>query len=231
MLRWVLVVLAASFGSPVLGATCAPANMVRVGTVDATPGLDPNAYSAKPRTVHRLGRLFARIDESPDPANGMHRLTVIREPDVWTVNRTDKTGEHMLDPGPVFEVRAPLFGNPGLPPLFHELELGCELDFIDAYAPTPQGKVKVGGASLVKHQMSIGAQRIEFLIRPAPAKGGGRKVYSVGLYIDEAPRSVIRYLSYDIGLPANMTLFERPKGIRYTEGSTLPAQKPAAPAG
>lgn len=226
MLRWFVVVLAVSLGSPAFAAVCAPQNMVRVGSVNATPGLDPASPQARPRMVHRLGGLFARIDEGPDPANSMHRLTVIREPDIWVVNRFTKTGQHAQDPGPVFEVRAPLFQGPDLPPLFRELELGCELDFIDAYAPTPQGKVVVGGAKLVRHQMIIGAQRIEFLVRPPAARGATRKIYSVGLYVNDQPKSVIRYLTYEIGLPADMSLFERPKGFNFTPAPTPAPPKP-----
>lgn len=226
MLRRFVVVLAVLLSSPAFAAVCAPQNMVRVGSFNATPGLDPTSPLARPRMVYRLGALFARIDEGPDPANSMHRVTVIREPDIWVVNRFTKTGQHAQDPGPVFEVRAPLFQGPGLPPLFQELELGCELDFIDAYAPKPQGKAAVGGANLVRHQMTIGSQRVEFLVRPPAARGATRKIYSVGLYVDDQPKSVIRYLTYDIGLPADMSLFERPKGIKYTPAPTPAPPKP-----
>ncbi len=226
MLRWFVVVLAVALGSPAFAAVCAPQNMVRVGSVNATPGLDPASPQARPRMVYRLGALFARIDEGPDPANRMHRITVIREPDIWVVNRFSKTGQHAQDPGPVFEVRAPLFQGAGLPPLFQELELGCELDFIDAYAPKPQEKLEVGGAKLVRHQMTIGAQRIEFLVRPPAARGATRKIYSVGLYVNDQPRSVIRYLTYEIGLPADMSLFERPKGINFAPAPAAAPQKP-----
>ncbi len=217
---------AALLGSPALAGPCAPKDMVRVVSFNATPGVDPASPTLKPRTVYRLGALFARIEEAPDPANRAQRLTVIREPDIWIANLFDKKGQHVLDPGPTFEVRAPLFQTRDLPPLFNELELGCELDFVDAYAPTSQGKVTVGGADLVKHQVIIGAQRIEFLLRPA-AKGGTRKVHSIGLYVNEQPKSVIRYLTYDIG-PANMALFEMPKGVTFVE-APLAAPPPPPP--
>ncbi|WP_332770435.1 hypothetical protein [Phenylobacterium sp.] len=218
MLRCLAIVVAVSVGSPSLAAACAPKDMVRVGSFNATPGLDPASDATKPRTIHRLGKLFARIDEGPDPANRMHRLTVIREPDIWTANRFDKTGQHVLDPGPVFEVHAPLFQGPGLPTLFRELELGCELDFIDAYAPKPHGKVGKGPMAFIRHQLTIGDHRIEILLKPVKP-GAPRKVYSVGLYVKDQPRSVIQYLAYDVGLPADMSLFERPKGIKYVEVS------------
>ena len=214
--------MALSFASPALGAACAPRDMVRVVTVDDTPGVDPNAFSRKPRTVYRLGALFARIEERPLPGKRVQRLTVIREPDVWAVNVIDKTGEHVQDPGPVFEVRAPLFQHASLPTVFQQLEIGCELDFVAAYANKPVGRLMIGKTLVFKYQMSVGRHRIEILLRPPAAKGALPKIYSIGLYEDDQPKSVVRYLTHETGLPADMSLFEMPKGVRFTAKAAAP---------
>lgn len=72
---------------------------------------------------------------------------IINEPDVWMVNRLDKTARHILDSGSTYRCRMPMFVNSteDMKGPLAELEFGRELDFFRprSTAPTP-GPVLLG---------------------------------------------------------------------------------------
>ena len=95
----------------------------------------PDSFGAKPKTMLRAGTKYCRIEELPDPDNGIQGLIVINEPDVWMVNLSTRTAKHMVDPGPTFNCRMPIFANrvPDLPEdegkQIGGLEFGFEMEF------------------------------------------------------------------------------------------------------
>lgn len=207
-----LALLAASAAS---AAECAPERMVRATFKNITPGAAP----APAKTFHRLAERYARVEEALTPGVGRQILMVVNEPDVWVVSRTENKGQHIVDPGPVFEFHAPIFSGPGVPAVFARLETGCELDFLATYAPRPVGQVTVEGATLDRHEVSLGADRVEILVRP-----GGRQVFQVAHHRGDKPMLVLRYMDYATGLEPDMALFAKPEGVTYIEPK--PAAKP-----
>jgi hypothetical protein len=73
------------------------------------PDVTADGFAAKPKTMYRAGTGYCRIEELPDEKNGIHGLMIINEPDTWMVNLFTKTAQHMLDPGPTFNCRMPIF--------------------------------------------------------------------------------------------------------------------------
>ncbi len=45
-------------------AGCAPEKMVKIVLRDATPGVDPDSFAAKPKTIYRLGSKYTRTEEA-----------------------------------------------------------------------------------------------------------------------------------------------------------------------
>lgn len=218
LLNLAMAVAAGLLAAPVAqAAECAPERMVRVVFRNDTPGVDRASFAAKPRTLYRLGERYGRVEEELNPATGHHLLIVVAEPDVWMTDLAAGKGQHVVDPGPTFEFRAPIFVTQGLPPVFGRLETGCELDFVATYAPVAVGKVTVEGVALDRHQVSVGRDRIEILVRP-----DGRQVVSVAHYRDERPLTVLRYLDYAVDLPPNMALFAKPPGVAYAKPAPPP---------
>lgn len=195
-------------------AECAPEKMVKITYRNVTPGRNPAAMT--PITMYRHTERYGRVEGQGDAATGRQQLVIVAEPDVWFVNQADKTGRHVIDPGPTFEFRAPIFATPGTPAVFARLETGCELDFVETYAPRPVGELRVDGQILDRHQVSIGPDRVEILVRR-----GLRQVYSVAHYRGEKVQTMFRYLDYAIDLTPDMALFAKPEGVTFT--------KPAAP--
>src|SRR6266487_825791 len=128
LLRLIIMALLVLPASVAWAAECAPEKMVRIVTRDATPGIDPQSFPALPKTLYRLGNGRGRVEEMPDASRGVHGLIVVNEPDAWIVNLHDKSGRHVVDPGPGLIFRAPILDGGGeLPAPLRELEFGCEL--------------------------------------------------------------------------------------------------------
>src|SRR5712692_8492024 len=108
LLRLIIMALLVLPASVAWAAECAPEKMVRIVTRDATPGIDPQSFAALPKTLYRVGNARGRVEEMPDAARGVHGLIVVNEPDGWIVNLHDKSGRHVVDPGPSLIFRAPI---------------------------------------------------------------------------------------------------------------------------
>src|SRR5439155_91719 len=75
--------------------------------------------------------------------------------------------------------RAPILDGGGeLPAPLRELEFGCELAFVQAYAPKSDERVDAGGGLMLdKHQLSRGDHRVAILVHPKD-----RGIYVVAHY-------------------------------------------------
>lgn len=112
----------------------APAKMTHVIIQMSGTDIPEDSFFTKPKTFWRASNGYCRSAEEPDPANGIHGRLIINEPDAWLVNLADGTAKHIVDHGPTFNCRLPIFaldeamvkGKVG------ELEIGRELDFFHA---------------------------------------------------------------------------------------------------
>src|SRR4051794_21069078 len=87
--------------------------MTKVVLRDATPGVDPRSFAASPRTVYRVGDKKLRLEERPNPATGLHLLSVSDAPHAWLADLASKTVQHVVDPAPDGVVRFPVVAVPG----------------------------------------------------------------------------------------------------------------------
>ncbi len=112
--------------------------------LEPSGGVAPNRFAAKPKTIFRAGTQFCRTEEQPDPEHGIHGIVVINEPDVWMVNLVTNSAQHIVDPGPTFNCRMPIFADQlaNLPDesakQLGSLEFGYELEFFKSKGATAQ---------------------------------------------------------------------------------------------
>jgi hypothetical protein len=197
---------------------CSPEKVVKIVSVNESPGIDNSSFSAKPLTIYRMGSKYARIEEAADEANGIHALIVTAEPDSWMVNLVTKTGQHIVDPDPKGVVIAPIFtaGNYGstFPKELQALEYGCEGKFFDDYKSpytdfeTPRGK-------MVKQAVGLNGWKA-VLIRPSK----GACPIILFLFHGDEIVFAIRYTTYEIIQEAPSHLFTKPEGIKYDEAKS-----------
>lgn len=212
MRSWILALAASLLASPAASATCAPATLTKVAHRAVGPGIAPGSFAAQPVVLYRKGVTFMRSEEAPDPASKCHQLIVVASPDIWFVNRSDKTGRHMVDPGPIYEVHAPIVAGPGVPARFVELEFGCEAAFAKGRA-YEAGTRAVDGRPARIYAMTEGLHRLEILLSSDDTP------VEVAYYQGARVILTIRYDSFQTGLPDNPALFTRPDGIAYEAGA------------
>src|SRR5437660_9646426 len=102
---------ARGFGSytSVLHRRRAPTKMIHVIIKMSGSDIGEDSFAAKPKTFWRASNQYCRADEEPDPQNGIHGRTLINEPDAWLINLADNTAQHVVDHGPTFNCRLPIF--------------------------------------------------------------------------------------------------------------------------
>jgi hypothetical protein len=199
---------------PAYAATCAPAKLVHIVTVNVTPGV-PAGYPSQPLNMYRIGSDKMRTEEAPDLPNRIHGVVVTAEPDTWMANLYDHTGKHIIDPGPTFFAKAPIvYGLPGFPQKFMDLEFGCEADFIAANALTPSRSEQIRTSRYDVYRSDGGTGVVEILERPGTSTPAFVRYYHDGKLL-----LAIRYDLYATGLPSDPSLFLPPAGVQYEDVS------------
>ena len=198
---------------------CAPAGLFMAVTRNISPGLAATSPLAQPMTIWRLGSLYLRSEQQPDPVRGDQRLMIVAEPDVWIINQATRRGTHQVDPGPDFEVHAPILPVQGLPGEFLSLEYGCEREFVAKYAPAEQRAAPYGSIQAGLHVAGNNEHAVAILMDKK------RNTPLLISYLRQGkPVFVVRYDQYRLGLPERPNLFQPPRGVVITEA---PARAPA----
>jgi hypothetical protein len=212
-----LIALAAMTAFPAAAATCAPAGVVHIVTTETTPGIDPQSFDAKPKSLFREGAKRSRLEEQPDDVNKLQGLAVIDEPNIWLVNLMDRTGRHVIDPGPEQAAHASVFSDAKVSPRILELEFGCEAAFVSANAPKVDRTETVDGVTLDVHRFIDGTEAVEIL-----EKHGFDEPLFARYYRGGKLAWVIRYDLYDTAAPTDPAMFTAPTGIKYEDVSIKP---------
>jgi hypothetical protein len=209
---------------------CRPKSLVSMTVRNVTPGLQASDPRAQPKRLWRKGEKFLRSLEQPvfsqalqDPKVPIARqaLVIVAEPDVWMIDMASREGRHSLDPGPVFEVRAPIL-NAGLaPPEFMSLEYGCEAEFVAIRAPVAQRAVRWGGVDAGLHTYTVGTASLAMLLNSRT--GEPQLIVHVR---DGRPVTIISYDEYRRDQPDQPELFRPPADVKITEAPPLAGPRP-----
>jgi hypothetical protein len=138
------VLLVACLMSGVSIAAQTPKTMTKVEVILGSPAVPAGSFAAKPKVMYRAGDRYCRIEEAPDPDQGIHGLMIINEPDYWMVNLLTSKARHGVDPGPTFNCHLPIFADAANQSPDDEsrqvmqLEFGLELEFFKSRGATPQ---------------------------------------------------------------------------------------------
>lgn len=181
------------------------------------PDIPEESFAAQPRVIYRAGNRYCRSEEWPDREHGIHGLMIINEPDTWLINLFTKTGRHILDPGPTFNCRMPIFIGAGdiksvedLKNPLYELEYGRELAYFKG-----KGSVAKDGPVLQGRQTNayaVTAGQWQLLLFTS-----GRPERPVALIRDDGKtRDTIWYGTYE-ELPFDPKLFVIPEGLKIEE--------------
>lgn len=190
-----------------------PETMVRMVVRLIAPGIKPNSFSALPKTIYRGGSHFARIEDPPDSRQQIQKLTIIAEPDAYSVNLIDKKGTHAIDQGGQGDLHLPIvlpFDPKHQLSKLDKLEFGDEYDFFeDAGAKPESGPL-------------INAKPTDALRLPTPngdalliLRGGTHTPVILSWSTKEGTYKY-EYIEYS-EKPFDKSLFTKPSGITYRE--------------
>jgi hypothetical protein len=171
-----------------------------------------DSFAALPKTYWRATNQYCRIDEEPDPKNGIHGRTIINEPDAWLINLADNTAKHFVDQGPTFNCKLPIFAfDPEMAKSkIGELEFGRELEFFRANGAKPVEGPKLENKANY-YELTIGDSvltLVELQDIHAPLMIGLIRGQEV---------TKIRYQLWDDQVPFKSDLFARPTGVKIEE--------------
>ena len=189
-----------------------PKTMIKVATKIVEPKPEAGSFLEQPKTMWRAGTTYSRTEEVPDQTNHVHLVAIVHEPDAWMINLFDKTGRHLVDPGPTFNVHLPIFEKPsGMKTKLSELEYGKEVEFFTKNGARQSTGEMIDGKSTDRQELSIGGSRL-VLLTDAKSKNPVRISRIQGVQ-----RETIAYLAYDDALPFDPKLFQCPAGISVVE--------------
>ena len=89
----------------------APRMMTKLTVKLQSPEIQKESFAAQSKLIYRAASGYCRIEENPDLEHAIHGLLITNEPDVWMVNRLDRTARHIVDPGPTYNCLLPMFVN------------------------------------------------------------------------------------------------------------------------
>ncbi|MBV9264583.1 MAG: hypothetical protein JO061_00295 [Acidobacteriaceae bacterium] len=190
-----------------------PETMKKMVVRLAGPGIKANSYSALPKTIYVSPPHFARIEDPPDARVGVQKLTIVAEPDAYSINLVDKKGTHAIDQGGPNDTHVPIllpFDVKHRCGALDKLEFGSELEFFQASGAKEQAGPIVNAKPTAEYVIQTQQAKATLVMKPdknIPEKltwncGDGTYVYE--------------YITYE-EVPFDPSLFAKPAGIQFKE--------------
>jgi hypothetical protein len=193
-----------------------PKTMTKLTVQLDGPGIPKDSFVRKPKTIYRATNQYCRVEEAVDTEQHIQALLILNEPDAWMLNLLDKTGRHVVDPGPTFNCHLPVFSGP-LPDSDDDvdysklgLEFGRELEFF-------KGKnARVQKGQVLQHQettmyfIELGKTRLALFVY-----GPNDFPLALGRTCNEKGE-IFWYSSYG-QVSFDPKLFAKPEGVSISE--------------
>lgn len=200
------VALLAALGKPALAGEEMTHMVVRL----EVPNIDPGAFELKPLEYWRIGFRYLRLQEQPDPEQGIHGLIVANAPDSWMINLYTNEARHMVDRGETTNVHAPALPPHAGPSPLTDLEIGREVEFFQRHNAKPAGSALIDDVPTKATTLTFGGTVLTLHVR----ENGAPFKLSVGMGEESF---AYRYDLYETGLALDLTLFTPPEGVRIIE--------------
>lgn len=208
-----LIASAPGVPNPLPPAAKPPETMVRMVVRVMGPGIKPNTSAALPKTIFRAGPHFARIEDPPDARQQLQKLTIIAEPDAYSVNLIDKKGTHVLDQGGAGDLHLPIvlpFDPKHQLPKLDRLEFGDEYDFFEDAGATPEAGPAINDKPTDALRLKLPTGSALLIMR-----GGTRTPVILSWEMKDGTYKY-EYIEY-AERPFDRTIFAKPVGITYKE--------------
>lgn len=193
-----------------------PASMTKMEVLLQTSDSPANSFATKAKTLYRAGDLYCRVEEQADPQHGIHGLMILHEPDAWMVNLASNTALHIVDPGPTYHCRLPIFVGLGkevpvdVATQLASLEFGQELEFFTSKGATAHPGPVLQSRQTTLYKLQFGDSTVALFTSGDPA------VPLAVAWTRGEKHEIFWYSSY-AQLPFDASLFSKPAGVTVTE--------------
>lgn len=210
-LIWALLFpLAASAQAP---GSDRPVRMTKMVVRLMGPGIRPGSFAALPRTIYCAGPRYARVEAPPDARQRIEKLTIIAEPDAYSLNLIDKTGTHAIDHGGPEDIHLPVvlpFDPKHQLDRLDRLEFGDEIGFFESSGARKQAGPIINAQPTESYVLHTPEGPATLVVKPNTDVPLSISWHSKGgIYKYE-------YITYE-DLPFNPALFEKPVGFQLRE--------------
>ena len=206
MIRFLIILFAAScltYGE----------DMTKVVFRTLEPPSPEGSFAAKPKTLYRYGSTKGRLEEEPDPAMKLHGLLICNEKDIWMINLWDKTGRHIIDPGPTYNFHANIVPptEPNKPPKIDGFQIGYELAYMKGRGVVPKA-ISFNGVSVLLYESTDEGFILRVYVSPTTG-------LPLGVSVLEGPRTLtmLWYDEYLTSVKPDDSLFVPPAGLQISE--------------
>lgn len=177
------------------------------------PGILPNSHAALPKTIYVADPHYARIEDPPDARQGLQKLTIIAEPDAYSVNLIDKKGTHAKDLGGPNDLHLPIvlpfdpkhqFG------ILDRVEFGDELAFFEEAGAKKEAGPIMNAKPTDLYTLKLPNVTAQLVVRPADET-------PVTLsWESRAGKYTYEYITVE-KVPFDRSLFSKPAGIQFRD--------------
>lgn len=185
-------------------------------------GIKPGSIAALPRTIYRAGNRYARVEDPPDSRQRIEKLTIIAEPDAYSLNVIEKNGTHAIDRGGPNDIHLPIvlpFDPKHELGSLDRLEFGREVDFFnDAGALKRAGPI-VNAKPTLAYVLQTPEGPAALVVRA----GTETPIFVTWQMRDETYK--YEYIQYE-EVPFNPALFAKPNGFQIKEIRPDTAENP-----
>jgi hypothetical protein len=209
----ILALFAFSGGAPPKAAAPAPTEMTKIVVRLIGPGILPNSPAALPKTIYVADPHYARIEDPPDARQGLQKLTIIAEPDAYSVNLIDKKGTHAKDLGGPNDLHLPVvlpfdpkhqFG------ILDRVEFGDELGFFEEAGAKKEAGPIINAQPTDAYVLKLPNVSAKLVVRPS------NETPVTLSWESSAGKYTYEYISVE-RIPFDRSLFARPAGVHFRE--------------
>ncbi len=171
----------------------------------------PRESRDKAKIIYVSGNRYARTEEAHDDAGSETTIIVVDQPNVWSVDLKHQRARHNVNHGPVQEVHEPICGANG-PLELAECEFGQEANFFRSEVTDSVPAQQLSGRNCKGRKRVVGDYRLILYtdsVTDFPVELHALK--------KDAIMFKVHYISYEVDIPFDPSLFRVPKNITCVE--------------
>jgi hypothetical protein len=173
----------------------------------------PEGESAKPKTIYLAGTVHARIEQNHGTTDNSPNLIIVNQPDIWLVDLGRKIGTHSINPGPDFTIHNPILGADCPEELF-DFEFGREIEFLKSVGAKTLEPKQIGERRCETHEFEAGNYLVVVYVDAVKKLPVELKAFQ-----DGRVKFRVEYISYDVDLPFDSSLFAPPNNVEFSEAA------------